>query len=167
MLVTGASGFVGRQTIGKLLELSYEVHAVGNTVTDARARWYRADLLDQAARRQLVTAVRPHALLHCAWVTRHGAFWTAPENLDWVAASLDLARVAAQHGVQRMLMVGSCAEYDWRAPPARPWQETDPCHPASLYGIAKDALHRLVAGFAEASGIGLIWARLFHLYRPI
>ena len=116
VLLTGASGFVGRQVIGPLLDLSYEVHALGNTVTDARARWYRADLLDQAARRQLIAAVRPQALLHCAWETAHGAYWSSPVNLDWVAASLDLARVAAAQGTRRMLMVGSCAEYDWHAP---------------------------------------------------
>ena len=166
VLLTGASGFLGRQTIGPLLDLSYEVHAVGNIVTDARARWYRADLLDQAARRQLVAAVRPQALLHCAWVTRHGAFWSAPANLDWVAASLDLARAATELGARRMLMVGSCAEYDWAAPAARPWREDDPCRPASLYGTAKDALHRLMAAFATQAEIGLVWARMFHLYGP-
>ena len=166
VLLTGASGFVGRQTIGPLLDLSYEVHAVGNTVTDPRARWYRADLLNQDSRRQLVAAVRPDALLHCAWVTGHGAFWTSPANLDWVAASLDLARAAAARGTRRMLMVGSCAEYDWAAPPTHPWREDDPRRPVSLYGTAKDALHRLLAAFAGTVGIGLVWARLFHLYGP-
>jgi protein O-GlcNAc transferase len=166
VLLTGASGFVGRQTIGPLLDLSYEVHAVGNTVTDPRGRWYRVNLLDQGSRRQLVAAVRPHALLHCAWATKHGAYWTSPANLDWVGASLDLVRLAAEQGATRMLVAGSCAEYDWRALPARPWREDDPCQPASLYGTAKDALHRLLEAFAGQAGIGLIWARLFHLYGP-
>jgi protein O-GlcNAc transferase len=166
VLLTGASGFVGRQTIGPLLDLSYEVHAVGNTVTDQRARWYRVNLLDQGSRRQLVAAVRPDALLHCAWATKHGAYWASPANLDWVGASLDLARLAAEQGATRMLVAGSCAEYDWHALPARPWREDDLCQPASLYGTAKDALHRLLAAFAGQAGIGLVWARLFHLYGP-
>ena len=166
VLLTGASGFVGRQTIGPLLDLSYEVHAVGNTVTDPRARWYRADLLDQATRRQLVAAVRPHAVLHCAWVTQHRAFWTSPANLDWVAASLDLARSAAEQGARRVLMVGSCAEYDWGAPQTLPWREDDPWRPTSLYGTAKDALHRVMTAFSHDAGIGFTWARLFHLYGP-
>lgn len=166
VLVTGASGFVGRQTIGPLIDLSYEVHAVGTRVTDPRARWYRVDLLDQTARRSLIAQVRPSALLHCAWITRHDAYWTAPENLDWVAASLDLAQSAASQGAQRLLMVGSCAEYDWQNAPTRPWREDDPCRPGTLYGLAKDAVHRLTTAFAASNGIGLVWARLFHLYGP-
>jgi predicted O-linked N-acetylglucosamine transferase (SPINDLY family)/nucleoside-diphosphate-sugar epimerase len=166
VLLTGASGFVGRHTIGKLIELGFEVHGVGSTSPDERARWHHADLLDQAARRSLVAEVRPQALLHCAWVTQHGAFWTSPANLDWVAASLDLARAAAEHGARRMLFVGSCAEYDWGNPPAQPWQESDPCRPATLYGLAKHTLHQLLAPFAASAGVTLIWTRLFHLYGP-
>ncbi len=166
VLLTGASGFIGRQTIAPLLDLSFEVHAVGNRVTDRRAIWHRADLLDQAGRRRLVAEVRPAALLHCAWFTRHGVFWDAPENIDWVAASLDLARAAAAQGTRRILMVGSCAEYDWATPQAHPWREDDPAHPSSFYGVAKDALHRLMAAFAAEAGLGLVWARLFHLYGP-
>ncbi len=166
VLLTGASGFVGRQTIGPLLDMGFEVHAVGNAATDPRARWYRADLLNQTSRRQLVAAVRPDALLHAAWVTQPGAYQTSPANLDWVAASLDLARLAEQLGARRMLMVGSCAEYDWRGLPERPWREDDSCRPISLYGTAKHTLHGLMAAFAAQVGIGLVWARLFHLYGP-
>jgi protein O-GlcNAc transferase len=166
VLLTGASGFLGRQTIGPLLDLSWEVHAVGSTVTDPRARWYRADLLDQTARRQLLTAVRPDALLHCAWVAQPVVYLTSPANLDWVAASLDLARLARERGATRMLMVGSCAEYDWHGLPARPWREDDHCQPTSLYGTAKHALRNLMTAFAAQIDIGLVWARLFHLYGP-
>ncbi len=166
VLLTGASGFVGRQTIGPLHQRGYEVHAVGNTVTDGRARWYRADLLDQQARRHLVAAVRPDALLHCAWVAGRDTVRMAPENLDWVAASLDLARLAVAQGAQRILMVGCHAEYGGSGSPDRPWREGDPACPSSLYGTAKDALRRMMAAYAAQAGIGLVWARLFHLYGP-
>ena len=166
VLVTGASGFVGRQTIAPLLERGWEVHAVGSRVTDPGARWYRCDLLDAGQRRRLLAMVRPEALLHAAWVTAHQAFWTAPQNLDWTAASLELLRDAAALGLRRVLITGSCAEYDWQAPPLRPWREDDRTRPATLYGAAKHALHSLAAPFLEAQGVGLVWARLFHLFGP-
>src|SRR5258708_39949781 len=65
-----------------------------------------------------------------------------------------------------MLGVGSCAEYDWTVPLARPRGEEDPRRPASLYGMAKRALHDLLQPFCEAMNIALVWARLFHLYGP-
>jgi len=166
VLLTGASGFLGRQTIAPLIDRSFEVHAVGHTVTDPRARWYRADLLDQTSRRQLVASVRPDALLHCAWVTDPNTYRTSPANIDWVAASLDLVRLSQRYGAQRMLLVGSCTEYDWRGLPVRPWREDDVCQPISLYGVAKHALHQMTTAFAAQVGGGLVWARLFHLYGP-
>jgi protein O-GlcNAc transferase len=166
ILLTGASGFVGRQTIEPLLEQGHEVHAIGSTPVNPRARWHRCDLLDATARRRLIAAVRPDAVLHCAWTTRHGAFWDAPDNLDWVAASLGLAREAVEAGARRVLVTGSCAELDWTAAPKRPWRENDPRQPGTLYGIAKDSLHRLLSRFLETSDANLVWARLFHLYGP-
>ena len=164
VLLTGASGFVGRQAIEPLRRLGYEVHAVGNTVSDGRARWYRADLLDQQARRHLVAAVRPDALLHCAWAPGQDTVRTAAENLDWVAASLDLAHLVVTQGVRRLLLVGSHAEY--QGSPDHPWREDAPVCPSSMYGTAKDALHRVMAAFAAQAGVALVWARLFHLYGP-
>jgi nucleoside-diphosphate-sugar epimerase len=91
---------------------------------------------------------------------------TAPQNLDWVAASLDLARLAAEYGAQRILMVGSCAELQFDHPSRPPVARGDPTRPSSLYGAAKDALHRLTAAFAAQTNIGFVWARPFHLYGP-
>jgi predicted O-linked N-acetylglucosamine transferase (SPINDLY family)/nucleoside-diphosphate-sugar epimerase len=166
ILVTGASGFIGRQTIDPLLKQGHEIHAIGATPIDGRARWYRCDLLDATPRRRLIAAVRPDAVLHCAWVTRHGQFWEAPENLDWVAATLALARESLDAGARRFLVTGSCAELDWTDAPRRPWQEDDARNPATLYGIAKDSTHRLLARHLARAGAGLVWARLFHLYGP-
>ena len=166
VLLTGASGFVGQQVITPLLRSGWDVHAVGAAQPDHAARWYRADLLDAQARRRLIAAVKPHAVLHCAWIATPGQYSAAPENLDWAAATLGLMREALAAGATRFLVAGSCAEYDWTDPPARPWREDDSLRPATLYGIAKHGTHQMAAALARQSSASLCWARLFHLLGP-
>lgn len=165
VLVTGASGFLGRRTLAPLAARGFQVHATSRRPVDAmEATWHPCDLFDDAARSRLLTAVRPTHVLHCAWFVEHGRFWTAPDNADWVALTLRLAREAATAGVARFVGVGTCAEYDWRDDPAQPRTETDPLAPSTPYGFAKNATRGLLALMLEATGVSFAWARLFHLY---
>ncbi|MCJ2034757.1 NAD(P)-dependent oxidoreductase [Methylobacterium sp. J-068] len=163
VLVTGATGFVGRHVVPALAALGFEVHGVGRSPRDG-ARFHAADLLVPEARRALVAHVRPSHLLHLAWDAEPGRYWTSAANLDWVAASLDLARLFAAQGGRRFVGIGTCAEYAWGA--ARLDEAATPCRPATLYGAAKDGTHRILAAYAGTQGLGLAWGRLFYLYGP-
>lgn len=44
--------------------------------------------------------------------------------------------------------------------------ETAPCHPATLYGAAKDGLRRILQAYTATAGLSLAWGRLFYLYGP-
>jgi nucleoside-diphosphate-sugar epimerase len=166
-LVTGASGFVGRQTLGPLVAAGVEVHAAGRRRPQhwtGNVHWHDVDLLDQAARRALVRSVRPHVVLHLAWEATHGLFWTAPSNLNWVAATLELLREASEAGAERFVGVGTCMEY---ADSATACHETkSPIIPHTLYGVCKDACRRAAEQFAATQCVSFAWARLFLLYGP-
>ena len=96
-----------------------------------------ANLLEPGAPERVIAEVRPTHLLHLAWNAEPGKFWTTPENLDWVAASLRLLR--AFGGERRSVSPG-------RARSTRGTDETHcvegatPLVPATLYGSAKAAL---------------------------
>lgn len=170
VLVTGASGFIGRHTLGALLERGFEVHAVtsrGASPHDAPAgvRWHGADLLDPAARGDLLAVVAPSHLLHLAWYAEHGRFWTSTENLRWAAATLELVRSFAEHGGERVVCAGSCAEYRWGESTLCS-EATTPLEPATLYGHAKHATHAVLEAAAPQLGIELAWGRVFFLYGP-
>ena len=171
VLVTGASGFIGRWTLAPLQELGFEVHATGRHLPNKPhnhnvSAFHPADLLDPAQLRSLVAAVRPTHILHCAWEVTHGRFWTAPENLDWVAATLELARAFAAQGGRRFVGIGTCAEYDWSDGGAAARRESDTLRPATLYGEAKAATAAILQSYFAGEGIGFAWARLFHLFGP-
>ena len=129
VLVTGASGFVGRTVLQPLRARGFEVHGTARGGPPPEAvgcTWHLADLLDPRRRRALLDEVAPTHLLHLAWYAVPGRYWTAPENSLWLEASVDLIEIS--HGI-RVVMAGSCAEYDWSREGIV--RETDPCRPAT------------------------------------
>lgn len=165
VLVTGAAGFLGAHCLPDLAARGFEVHAVSRAPRDGgEAEWHRADLLDPAAARALVRDVRPSHLLHLAWETTHGAFWSSPANLDWLAASVHLVRAFAEAGGRRAVVAGTCAEYLWDDRVCD--ETTTPLEPATLYGASKHALHVALRGYAASAGFGLAWGRVFLLHGP-
>jgi nucleoside-diphosphate-sugar epimerase len=110
--------------------------------------------------------VAPERLVHLAWYVEHGRIWDAPENAVWVERSLGLLRAFSAAGGRRAVMLGTCAEYDWRAPVNPLHELQSPVAPATLYGIAKDALRRVATAFAERQGLGFAWGRVFFPYGP-
>lgn len=165
VLVTGGSGFIGRQALPALLARGHEVHAVSRAgAGDERVVWHAADLLHPGAAERVVAEARPARLLHLAWYAEHGRYWTSPENVRWVEASLALLRAFAAAGGERAVMAGTSAEYDWAHGFCS--EGVTPLRPATLYGAAKDGLRRVAAAAAEQAGVALLWGRVFFLYGP-
>ena len=167
ILVTGASGFVGRQVAGALAERGATVIAVSRRppAVDTHVYWLQADLLNEQAADTVVAAARPDVIVHLAWIVEHGAFWTSPLNLAWIAASLRLARAAADNKVKRFVATGTCYEYAW--PDAADCEEdATPIAPSTLYGVSKDATRRVLSAYVKDCGLSFAWTRLFFLYGP-
>ena len=87
ILVTGATGFIGRQSLDPLLARGYAVHAVSSKDDTPRQRgvvWHRADLIDRDTLKVLIESVRPTHLLHFAWSMVPGGAAAPAKNLRWV-----------------------------------------------------------------------------------
>src|SRR5215813_7085503 len=136
VLVTGATGFVGRQCLAPLSKDGWEIHATSlkGSVVDAPAsvNWHEIDLLNADRVAGLLAEVRPTHLIHFAWHAVPGDYWTSQENFRWVQASLVLFRVFASCGGRRAVVAGSCAEYDWRYGYCS--ETVTPGSPATVYG---------------------------------
>ncbi len=167
-LVTGASGFIGRHAVPALLERGYEVHAVARRPplgpSPAGVSWRSADLLDPAAARDVVEGAEPTHLLHFAWCAEPGRFWTDPENIGWVEATLHLLRRFREAGGQRAVAAGSCAEYDLAHGFCS--EEVTPLLPRTLYGASKHAAQAVLSQAAPVLGVSLAWGRVFFVYGP-
>jgi len=162
VLVTGAGGFLGRWSLPALQARGFDVHAV-----HTRAQ---CDLLDPAAVDALLAQVRPTHLLHFAWIATPGVYWQSPDNERWLAAGIHLTKCFLDAGGQRIVMAGSCAEYDWAQggvcrEAASPLADaTGPA--ASAYAAAKLAMSRRLAALAAAADVPAAWGRIFFQYGP-
>lgn len=169
LLVTGATGLVGRHVLNEAALRGFEVHAVtSNATTLAQSRtdiatWHFADLAAPGEAARLVASVRPTHLIHAAWDTQHGTYWHSAENLTWVAATAELARRFADVGGKRFVLVGTGAEYDWSC--GYMIEGRTPERPGTLYGRCKLAAHHAVHGAAEL-GFSAATGRIFWCYGP-
>ncbi len=169
VLVTGATGFIGQHCLNPLLESGYEVHALStrnqrDQETRSQLRWHRADLLQDNSLTVLFQHVSPTHLLHLAWYPEPKTYWAAPGNLLWVAATLKLLQSFARCGGERVVLAGSCAEYNWRYGLCS--EAFTPCEPSTLYGACKHGLRLIFEAWARQVGISAAWGRTFFLYGP-
>jgi len=167
VLVTGATGFVGRPVVEALRARGLEVHGVSSRRISKpydQVTWHQADLLDPAQTAALVDRVRPSRLVHLAWDVRPGAWAGAGSHLAWLRASLHLLECFAAAGGRRVVMTGSGAEYDWHAGVCS--ERTTPLTPATLYGTAKLALARVLDAYGRDAGLSTAWARIFFTFGP-
>ena len=165
VVVTGAGGFLGRQTILPLREAGFDIHAVDlKEVQDSHAQWHIADLHNNHEMRRVFEEVRPSHLLHLAWYVKHGEFWTSLENTRWVQTSIELLRAFSETGGQRVVGAGSCAEYEWGHESCV--EDQTPCRPSTLYGACKLGLCVVQKGICQQMKISGAWGRVFHLYGP-
>lgn len=168
LLLTGGMGFIGRQVQRALGVSEFAVHAISRhrstTPLSNGVSVHTCDLMNPAEVQQVVRMIQPSHLLHLGWYTQHRRFWTAPENLDWAAATLNLFRAFQENGGERFVGVGSCAEYDWSGG----WcSETGTAiRPTTLYGVAKDAVRRCLEMGSRGWNGSWAWGRVFFMYGP-
>ncbi|MBD3812297.1 MAG: NAD(P)-dependent oxidoreductase [Betaproteobacteria bacterium] len=166
VLLTGAGGFIGRHCLPILHDAGFEVHALSRDQrkSESGVQWHSVNLFVDGAAEKLLAKVRPTHLLHLAWYAEPGRYWTAPENFQWVRASLALLQAFAAQGGQRVVMAGTCAEYDWR----HGWcsEEVTPLVPATVYGTCKHSLQAMLAAYSRQYELSSAWGRIFFLYGP-
>jgi dTDP-4-dehydrorhamnose reductase len=138
LLVTGASGYLGRAVAERAAAVGWDVVGTHHRHAPAGVRSFALDVRDAAAVAALVSAEAPDAVIHTAYL-QHGAAARAV-NVDG-AAHVAAAALAAG---ARLIHVSSDAIFAGDGD--RPLREEDPAEPVTPYGATKAAAESAVLG---------------------
>jgi nucleoside-diphosphate-sugar epimerase len=162
VLITGATGFIGRPTVECLRAAGFEVHAFTRSTANLEGgHAHVVDVLDRDAVTESIAALRPSHLMHLAWDVSDTE---GPQHLSWVQASLHLLEQFQKNGGRRAVVAGTCFEYD--ASYGFCTEGLTPIRPDTFYGQAKASLSALAQAYGESTGLSVATARIFFVYGP-
>jgi UDP-glucose 4-epimerase len=175
ILVTGGAGFIGSHIVDQCIAMGYEVAVIDNLWEEGggkkqnlnpKARFFRADITDDAALQSIFDEVRPEVVSHQA--AQHSvAISTKNPQLDARVNVLGLLNVltnCTRVGTRKIVFASSGATY---GTPARlPIDEGVPQHPESPYGITKMVAEHYLRYWQEANGLSYTALRYGNVYGP-
>lgn len=166
ILITGASGFIGRHVTQEMIKRGYTVYAPSIMPTGIKRSGLIESKLDFFNTAKLVKYLETHQfknLIHLAWYVGPKCH-ISPYNMDWLNISLELLKLFAVNGGKKFLGAGSVSEYDFSCGLLQ--EDKTPLTNPSLYGQTKAALYNVGKIFCQQQDISFKWARIFNLYGP-
>jgi len=166
VMVTGATGFVGRHVVGALLACGHSVVAISRDLKRAQempwfdcVEFYQCDL-HESFQHLLQPELLPDAIVHLAWpgLPNYQDFFHISKNLP---SDLAFLEAAIKSGVHHLLVAGTCLEYGMQYGPLTEEMETAP---TTSYGFAKDALRKALQLMQRERPFTLQWMRLFYVH---
>lgn len=167
ILVTGAAGYIGGETMLRLKDAGYHVIGVDTlpcplhlrTVAD---QFYQEDF-SKPRGLQILDDFSPRAIIHCAGSSLVGPSLDRPADYylnNFVKTKMLLDRVRERKLDTRVIFSSSAACYG--QPIMTPCSEVDPCEPISPYGESKLMIEWMFRSYKTAYGLDYVAFRYFN-----
>jgi UDP-glucose 4-epimerase len=168
VVVTGAAGFIGGETLIKLVDAGHDVLAIdrmmppGNLIA-VPCQWHTGDFASELG----IDAIKlfcPDAIVHCAGTSLVGPSLESPAeyyNNNFIKTKILLDYLVKNHDKQvRFIFSSSAATYG--NPIMTPVQEVDPTEPISPYGESKLMVDWMQKRYAHAYVLDYVIFRYFN-----
>lgn len=174
LLLTGASGFVGRSLLQEFVASGLRVKACYRAQSHTQTGKYETLVIpdftkqEEAAWKSALSGI--HTVVHAA-ARVHVMNDKAAYPLDEfrrvnTTGTLNLARWAAEMGVKRFLFVSSVKAMGERTEIGFPFKADSPCYPIDPYGISKREAEIGLMQIAAQTGLEVVIIRPPLVYGP-
>ena len=157
VVVTGASGYIGRHVVDALIKMHHEVIAVDmiNKGINTDATFLSLDIFSDDIYNKLG---RPDACIHMAW--KDGFNHASDAHMGMLSKHYAFIKNMIDGGVKYLSIMGTMHEIGYYEGCV---DENTPTNPLSMYGIAKNALREASLLLADKSDTALMWLRAYYI----
>jgi nucleoside-diphosphate-sugar epimerase len=160
ILVSGASGFVGRNLIKFLKRLDCEVLTICMFQKDLMSLAMQIEHLDKQLQK-IESQIRDvHTFVHLAWMDTDDWNSTVHKNINKQLSEYLIKRLSSG-GIEHVIVAGTCLEYGVSGGNL---SEILPVKPKNEYALAKYSLYKSIRTMANKDGFELSWLRLFYIF---
>lgn len=168
IIVTGAAGYIGGETVLKLLDAGYSVLGVDRNMPpvhllECGAKWHTGDFAGDIGL-DCIRSFQPDAIVHCAGTSLVGPSVLDPEeyyNNNFVKTKIMLDYLV-QNKLNHIRVIFSSSAATYGNPVMTPIQEIDPTEPISPYGESKLMIDWMLQSYHRAYGLDFISFRYFN-----
>jgi UDP-glucose 4-epimerase len=168
VVVTGAAGFIGGETLIKLVDAGHDVLAIDRVMPPGNlilvpCQWHTGDFASELG----IDAIKlfcPDAIVHCAGTSLVGPSLEHPAeyyNNNFIKTKILLDYLVKNHD-KRVRFIFSSSAATYGNPIMTPVQEVDPTEPISPYGESKLMIDWMLRSYQQAYGLDFVSFRYFN-----
>lgn len=169
ILLTGASGFIGKHVLRELNALDHlririvcrpSHESVLSSICPHAELVFSPDLFSESANWWTNACAGISTILHLAWHTTPGDYLNSNKNIDCLKGTLSICQGAIEAGVNRFVGIGTCLEY---AEQSTPTSILSPLGPRTLYATTKAATFDILSRWLPSTGMEFAWGRIYFI----
>jgi UDP-glucose 4-epimerase len=168
VVVTGAAGYIGGQTLLQLTDAGHDVLAIDRVPPPGHlmivpCSWHTGDFVSPLGL-DAIKLFCPDAIVHCAGTSLVGPSMVTPEDYyynNFVKTKTLLDFLVRNH-YKKVRFVFSSSAAAYGNPIMTPCQEVDPTEPISPYGQSKLMIEWMLESYHRAYGLDYVAFRYFN-----